>query len=112
MAFSYVVMQGLPATQNVFHKSPSQVSTIVDILYGHKRYSDTCSTNMAFTILYTRLKKQTVDEEISVLGGVALKPFGPNSITSVEECLHREGLGELPGGPLPTAYHVGSLYYS
>ena len=84
MAFSYVVMQGLPATQNVFHKSPSQVSTIADILYGHKRYSDTCSTNMAFTILYTTLKKQTVDEGISVLGGVALKLFGPNSITSVE----------------------------
>ena len=70
---------------------------------------------MIILCIYCKLKKQTVDNGIYVLGGVGLKTLMPNILTSIEECLQTENLGELPEGALPTVYRAdinGSLYYT
>ena len=42
MAFSYVVMQGLPQTLPHFQSSTNAVSMFANILYGRKRYIIYC----------------------------------------------------------------------
>lgn len=54
MAFSYVVMQGLPQTLPHFQSSTNAVSMFANILYGRKS-----------------VIKQTVAHEVHILGGVS-----------------------------------------
>ena len=95
---------------------PTQVSAIADICMVTKgAYSILFSPYNTIYIYAYRLKKQTVDKRISVLGGVTLKLFTPNVVSSINDCLHAEGLGELADGALPTVYRAeinGFVYHS
>lgn len=61
-----------------------------------------------------RIIKQAVTAEVSVLGGLCLKPLLPSVEQVLGEFLQRNSL-ELPSGPLTTVYcaeYQGNLYFS
>lgn len=59
--------------------------------------------------IFLRSKKQTVDKDNEILGGIAFKIHQPAVIGSINECLRAEGLEELPSDQLPSA-HVSTIY--
>lgn len=69
---------------------------------------------VSYSINLCRLRKQTLPEEVSILGGVTLKVPLPSVTHAIADCLEKEGL-TLPDGPLTTMYRAEikkNVYYS
>lgn len=115
MAFSYIIMQGLPATLPQFSCCTNTVSTFADILYGKRSmlymytylyHTIDRSFLWWFMVLYTcfifhRVIKQAMTPDVSVLGGVTLQVALPCIMHALQEYLHVYNLA-LPPGQLVT----------
>ena len=114
MAFSYVVLQALPPTQLTFQTCTNSVSTLANILYGTKsmfyipRYAKII---VILNFMICSLIKQTVAENVRVLGGVSLKMPLQSVIIALTELCDLE----MPQGQFVTMYPIelrGTVFYS